>query len=234
MQDSFTERAGDWADVPRRIRAGLHLPEPWESRFGGLRQASPGKCLAVGQLGQSLDGRIATLSGHAQYINGAEGLAHLHRLRAVVDAVVVGAGTVRADDPALTVRGIEAPGGDPRRVVLGKAPIGAKVLPALEWVGELEGLLDRLGADGVLQVLVEGGAHVAHDFHAQGLVDRYVLYLAPVVMGGDDGTAAFAGPGAATLTAAWRGEIVAVERLGADLRVDLAPTPRPPPAANVL
>jgi diaminohydroxyphosphoribosylaminopyrimidine deaminase/5-amino-6-(5-phosphoribosylamino)uracil reductase len=96
-------------------------------------------------------------------------------------------------------------------------------------VGELGGLLDRLGAEGVLQVLVEGGAHVAHDFHAQGLVDRYVLYLAPVVMGGDDGVAAFAGPGAATLAAAWRGEIVAVERLGADLRVDLAPTPQPPP-----
>jgi diaminohydroxyphosphoribosylaminopyrimidine deaminase/5-amino-6-(5-phosphoribosylamino)uracil reductase len=153
----------------------------------------------------------------------------VHRLRAASDAVVVGAGTVRADDPALTVRGVEAPGGDPRRVVLGKAPADAKVLPALEWVGELGGLLDRLGAEGVLQVLVEGGAHVAHDFHAQGLVDRYVLYLAPVVMGGDDGVAAFAGPGAATLAAAWRGEIVAVERLGADLRVDLAPTPQPPP-----
>ena len=73
-------------------------------------------------------------------------------------------------------------------------------------------------------MLVEGGAHVAHDFHAQGLVDRYVLYVAPVLLGGDDGTAAFAGPGATTLAEAWRGTIVAVEPLGADLRVDVAPT----------
>jgi len=198
------------------------------------KHRATGRPWVVLKLATTLDGRTAAPDGSSQWITGEAARADVHRLRAASDAVVVGAGTVRADDPALTVRGIEAPGGDPRRVVLGKAPNGAKVLPALEWVGELEGLLDRLGAEGVLQVLVEGGAHVAHDFHAQGLVDRYVLYLAPVVMGGDDGTAAFAGPGAATLTAAWRGEIVAVERLGADLRVDLAPTPRPPPAANVL
>ena len=70
----------------------------------------------VGQLGQSLDGRIATISGHSHYINGPEDIERLHRLRALVDAVVVGAGTVAADDPRLTVRKVE--GANPVRVAL--------------------------------------------------------------------------------------------------------------------
>jgi len=72
--------------------------------------------LAIGQLGQSLDGRIATTSGHSHFVTGPESLLHLHRLRALVDAVVVGAGTVLADDPQLTVR--HCPGPNPLRVVL--------------------------------------------------------------------------------------------------------------------
>lgn len=72
--------------------------------------------LVIGQLGQSLDGRIATANGHSHYVNGPESLLHLHRLRALVDAVVVGAGTVLADDPQLTVR--HCPGPNPLRVVL--------------------------------------------------------------------------------------------------------------------
>jgi|TARA_R110002072_G_scaffold178423_4_gene334451 riboflavin-specific deaminase-like protein len=70
----------------------------------------------VAQLGQSLDGRIATESGHSHYINGHESLVHLHRLRALVDAVVVGAGTASADNPQLTVRHVS--GTNPTRVVL--------------------------------------------------------------------------------------------------------------------
>lgn len=70
----------------------------------------------IGQLGQSLDGRIATEEGHSHYINGPEDLVRLHRVRALVDAVIVGAGTAAADDPRLTVR--RAPGENPVRVVL--------------------------------------------------------------------------------------------------------------------
>ena len=81
------------------------------------------------QIGQSLDGRVATETGHSHYINGPAGLAHLHRLRALVDAVVIGVGTALADDPQLTVRRVTGP--QPARVVIdagGRLPAGAKLL----------------------------------------------------------------------------------------------------------
>jgi diaminohydroxyphosphoribosylaminopyrimidine deaminase/5-amino-6-(5-phosphoribosylamino)uracil reductase len=75
----------------------------------------------------------------------------------------------------------------------------------------------------VLQLLVEGGASVAHAFHRAGLVDRYVVYLAPALMGGDDGRSLFAGPGAATIDDVWRGRMVAVEPVGDDVRIEIEP-----------
>ncbi|HWG74784.1 MAG TPA: bifunctional diaminohydroxyphosphoribosylaminopyrimidine deaminase/5-amino-6-(5-phosphoribosylamino)uracil reductase RibD [Acidimicrobiales bacterium] len=185
-----------------------------------LKQRRTGRPWVVLKLATSLDGRIAAPDGSSRWLTGPEARADAHRLRAESDAVLVGAGTVRADDPALTVR--HADGRDPLRVVLGAAPPGARVHPALELSGDLAGVLDALGGRGVLQLLVEGGANVAHQFHRAGLVDRYVLYLAPALFGGDDGRPAFAGPGAATVADVWRGTVVDVRRLGPDLRVELA------------
>jgi diaminohydroxyphosphoribosylaminopyrimidine deaminase/5-amino-6-(5-phosphoribosylamino)uracil reductase len=184
-----------------------------------------GRPYVVLKLAASLDGRTAAPDGTSRWITGPEARQDAHRLRADSDAVLVGAGTVRLDDPALTVRlpPGEADGIEPLRVVLGRAPRSAKVHPCLELTGHPGAVLDELGARGVLQVLVEGGARVAHDFHAAGLVDRYVLYLAPALFGGDDGPGLFAGPGAATMAEVWRGDIAEVRRLGGDLRVDLEP-----------
>jgi diaminohydroxyphosphoribosylaminopyrimidine deaminase/5-amino-6-(5-phosphoribosylamino)uracil reductase len=173
----------------------------------------------VVKLAASLDGRTAAPDGTSQWITGDAARADAHRLRAESDAVLVGAGTVRADDPSLTVRHVE--GTDPLRVVLGRAPEGARVLPALELDGDLGDVLDALGGKGVLQLLVEGGATVAGAFHRAGLVDRYVVYLAPALFGGDDARGLFAGPGAATMAEVWRGRITGVRRLGDDLRIDL-------------
>lgn len=103
-------RGGAWHcahAVDRPTRDLLELFLPW------VATAAP---VAIAQIGQSLDGRIATASGASHYINGDQARTHLHRLRALVDAVVVGVGTVNADDPQLTVRHVA--GRNPVRVVL--------------------------------------------------------------------------------------------------------------------
>src|SRR4249920_1648250 len=94
-----------WAGVPERFRNGAAaLPAPWQTIFGPLRNATRDGLVVVAQIGQSIDGRVATNGGRGEFINGAPGLDHLHRLRSLVDAVVVGVGTAVADDPQLTVR----------------------------------------------------------------------------------------------------------------------------------
>ena len=170
----------------------------------------------------TLDGRTAAGDGTSQWITGPEARADAHRLRAESDAVLVGAGTVRADDPSLTVRHVATPEDrQPLRVVLGHVAESAKVQPALELTGDLGEVLDTLGDKGVLQVLVEGGPTVAGAFHRAGLVDRYVVYLAPALTGGDDGRPLFTGPGTPSIDDLWRGRIVGVTQVGDDIRVDV-------------
>jgi diaminohydroxyphosphoribosylaminopyrimidine deaminase/5-amino-6-(5-phosphoribosylamino)uracil reductase len=187
-----------------------------------LTHRRTGRPYVVVKLAATLDGRIAAPDGTSRWITGPEARTDVHRLRAESGAILVGAGTVRADDPELTVR--DATGPSPRRVVLGRAPAGARVHPCLEHEGDLGGLLDRLGAEGVLQLMVEGGASVAAAFHHAGLVDRYVVYLAPKLMGGDDATGLFRGAGVPTMAEVWTGRFAAVTRLGDDLRIDLVST----------
>jgi diaminohydroxyphosphoribosylaminopyrimidine deaminase / 5-amino-6-(5-phosphoribosylamino)uracil reductase len=180
-----------------------------------------GRPYVVLKLAGTLDGRTAAPDGTSQWITGEPARRDAHRLRAESDAVIVGAGTVRTDDPTLTVRHVE--GRDPLRVVLGHAPEDARVLPALELQGDLDGVLDELGRQGVVQAMVEGGATVAAAFHRAGLVDRYVLYLAPALFGGDDGRPLFAGAGAPSIDDVWRGRLISVDLLGDDLRLELEP-----------
>lgn len=186
-----------------------------------LHHRRTGRPYVVVKLAASLDGGLAAPDGTSQWITGPEARADVHRLRAESDAILVGAGTVRADDPALTVRHV--PGSDPRRVVLGRAPAGARVHPCLEWTGDEADLLDELGRDGVLQLMVEGGATVVRNFHERGLVDRYVVYLAPALFGGRDQLPLLAGPTVPTIDELWRGRFDAIRVIGDDLRVDVVP-----------
>ncbi len=205
------------------VTLGVAAAEVSDQLAPYLKHRTTGQPWVVLKMAASLDARTAAPDGTSRWITGEEARRDVHRLRAESDAVLVGAGTVRADDPELTVRlgdGVEHP--QPLRVVLGRAPGSARVHPALELSGDLGQVLDELGRRGVLQVLVEGGARVAHDFHAAGLVDRYVLYLAPVFFGGDDARPLFSGPGAGTIDDVWKGRLVSVERLGDDLRVEVA------------
>ena len=190
-----------------------------------LHHRRTGRPLVVLKLAATLDGRTAAPDGSSQWITGPEARLDVHRLRADSDAILVGAGTVRADDPSLTVRLPEAERGtddtEPVRIVLGSAPADAAIRPCLEVSGDLEAVLDELGDRGILQLLVEGGATVAGAFHRAGLVDRHVLYLAPALFGGEDAAPMFAGVGAPSIDALRRGRIVEIRRLGDDLRLDL-------------
>jgi diaminohydroxyphosphoribosylaminopyrimidine deaminase/5-amino-6-(5-phosphoribosylamino)uracil reductase len=205
------------------VTIGAAAAEVTEQLAPYLKHRRSGRPWVVLKMAASLDSRTAAPDGSSRWITGEEARRDAHRLRAQSDAVLVGAGTVRADDPELTVRlrpGV--PDHQPLRVVLGTAPPQAKIHPALELSGDLGDVLTELGRRGVLQLLVEGGARVAHDFHAARLVDRYVFYVAPALFGGDDGRPLFAGPGAGTVDDVWRGKLVSVERLGEDLRVEVA------------
>ena len=188
------------------------MPAPWDELFGPLRVGTVDDLVVVGQLGQSLDGRIATTSGHSHYINGPAGLDHLHRLRAVVDAVVIGVGTALADDPQLTVRRVAGP--SPARVILdprGRLPASARVLaadgerrlvvttpgtrnalpdgvevvalPATDGHIAPAAVLAGLAAHGLRRVLVEGGARTVSGFLSAGCLDRLHVLVAPVILG---------------------------------------------------
>ena len=202
-----------WADVARTFRTCIgSLPQPWEDIFGPLRHGAADDLMVVGQCGQSIDARIATPTGHSHYINGTAGLAHLHRLRALMDAVVIGVGTAIADDPQLTVRRVEGP--SPVRVILdpnGRLPPTARVLaqdgirrivmtkegtatrlppdieiaalPAPDGGLAPETILSALAARGICRILVEGGADTVSRFVAAGRLDRLHVMIAPIILG---------------------------------------------------
>ena len=216
--DGFDARS--WAGVPAAFRAKGALPSPWREIFGPLRRGTADDLVVVGQFGQSIDARIATAGGHSHYINGAAGLAHLHRLRALVDAVVIGVGTAIADDPQLTVRRVAGP--SPARVVIdpnGRLPPTSKVLagdgiPRLVLTGKHArtqhpagveivrlprrggriapaAILAALAARGFRRILIEGGADTVSRFLAAGCLDRLHVVIAPIIIG--------AGPASVTL-----------------------------------
>ena len=167
----------------------------------------------VAHLGQSLDGRIAAANGASRWVTGPEDVAHNHRMRALFDAVVVGAGTVENDDPQLTVRAV--PGRDPVRVVLdprrrlaghyrvfsdgaaptlllcGKrfataAPTGqAEVIGVRMEGGRLSprAVLDCLAARGLKRVFIEGGGITVSHFLAAGCLNRLQIAIAPLIIG---------------------------------------------------
>lgn len=214
-----------------RVDVGVAADEVTRQLRPYIHHRLTGRPWVLLKLAATLDGRVAAPDGSSQWITGPEARADAHRLRAESDAVLVGAGTVRADDPALTVRdwpppelGVDPAGvRDPLRIVLGTAPAGARVHPCLEHDGDIPELLDQLGRDDIVQLMVEGGPRVAHALHRDRLVDEYVVYVAPALLGGSDGAGLFAGPGADSLDGMWRGSFESVERVGDDLRVTVIP-----------
>lgn len=183
---------------------------------------------------QSLDGRAAASDGTSQWITGPDARADVHRRRSDADAIVVGTGTLLADDPALTAR---RPDGtlyehQPRPVVIGtratpqEAQVRRHPLPFLQDEGDdLSDLLDRLRELGAHRVFVEGGPTLASSFVRAGLADELLVYLAPTLLGGP--RLATGDLGVATITDQRRLTITTIERLGEDLLVVATPEGTP-------
>ena len=188
------------------------LPRGWGEMFGPLQSGTVDDLVIVGQLGQSLDGRVATATGHSKYINCPAGIEHLHRLRSLVDVVVVGVGTAIADNPQLTVRHVAGP--QPARAVIdprgrlgedarlfaedgvrrllitvegadAKAPSGVEIiaLPAQDGNIAPSDIALALKRAGMRRMLIEGGADTLSRFIAAGCLDRLHVTVAPVMLG---------------------------------------------------
>lgn len=188
----------------------MHVNDILSTALEPLINADPERPFVVAQLGQSLDGRIATPAGASKYINGPCALDFLHGLRASVDAVAVGIGTVLADDPLLTVRRVH--GRSPARVIIdpnSKLPEKANCLnddgapvyvvrktpdchphraETLHLSSGREGfdpqdIVAALFERGMRRILIEGGAWTISRFLAAGALDRLYVFVAPVLFG---------------------------------------------------
>jgi len=202
-----------WESFVGRFRSGQQpLPQAWADLFGPLCTGTVDDLVVVGQVGQSLDGRVATATGHSKYINCPAGIEHLHRLRALVDIVVVGVGTALADNPQLTVRQVAGP--QPARAVIdprGRLGANAKLfaddgvrrlfittdgsratpppgvevitLPAEDGNIAPSAIVASLAAAGMRRILIEGGADTVSRFIAARCLDRLHVNVAPVILG---------------------------------------------------
>lgn len=165
------------------VDVGMCADEVSEQLAPYLHHRRTGRPFVVLKLATTLDARTVAPAGE-RWITGEPARRRVHEMRAHSDAIIVGSGTVVADDPELTVRHVE--GSSPRRVVLSRAGSiapTARVQPCMVWSSDIPALLDELGADGVIQAMVEGGPTIAGAFHRAGLVDRYVFHVAPIVSG---------------------------------------------------
>ncbi|MGY2897733.1 diaminohydroxyphosphoribosylaminopyrimidine deaminase/5-amino-6-(5-phosphoribosylamino)uracil reductase [Curtobacterium sp. PvP017] len=178
----------------------------------------------------SLDGRAAAADGTSKWITGAAARQHVHEQRAAHDAILVGTGTVLADDPSLTARGDagELLADQPLAVVLGdravpddaavrRHPRGLVTLPGHDLAASLAALRGR----GVHSVFVEGGPTVASALIAAGLVDEYLVYVAPVLLGGP--RVALDDLGVGSMSERRRLDVLSTTSLGPDLLVRVRP-----------
>lgn len=182
--------------------------QPW------LFAVTHGRPFVTYKVASSLDGKVAAADGTSKWITGeaARDWAHAN-LRATVDAIAVGSGTLRADVPQLTVRGVEVVK-QPGRYVLGEATAeGFTALPGHDPAAALTSMYE----DGVRHLLLEGGPTVGAAFLAAGLVDELVWFVAPLLLG--TGTAAVGDIEVATLSQAQRWHVMQTQQIGSDVLI---------------
>ena len=243
------------AGVDVVIGVGAH--EAGRSLAPYLHQRRTGRSYCLAKVAMSIDGRITAADGTSTWITGDASRRDAHELRADSQAIVVGSGTALADDPTLTVRGVEPAPAVPLRVLLdgrGRVPaagplfdlsLGATLVLTSDGAGsetvdawsaagakvevvpraesgtglDLKTVLEVLGANDVLQAMVEGGAAVHGSLQASGLADRFVAYVAPIALG-TGGRPVLAWDGPPTLASARRLVLDSVTRIGDDVRLD--------------
>lgn len=219
-----------------------------------FKRVTRGLPFVTAKVAMTLDGKIATRTGHSQWISGPEARLEVHRMRALHDAVLVGTGTLLADDPRLTTR---LPEGEatrqPLRVVLDRelkatqravyrdqdtAPTllvtaherveeAQQRFPGVDVLGvtssasglDLDALLRTLARREITTLLCEGGGELIASLVEAQLVDRYVAFVAPTLIGGHDAPGPVGGVGAETLQQAQRLRMEGVKRVGDDLMI---------------
>jgi len=213
------------------VRVGVLAEECCELNESYNKWIQTGVPFVIAKCGMSLDGRLTAPPTESQWLTSAESRRDAHRLRGHVDAILVGAETIRADNPRLTVRGHPA-AQQPWRVVLsrsGKLPGRARIFTdrfaARTLVYrqiQLDALLRELGAKEITSVLIEGGGDILGQALDRRLIDKVQIYVAPIFTGGP--SIAFGGNGAAATLAAPRLGRIHYEKIGMDLRVVGYPT----------
>ncbi len=213
------------------VEAGLLADEAERGALRAwLHRQRTGRPHVTWKYAATLDGRVAAADGTSRWISSVESRAEVHLMRTRVDAIVVGRGTVLADDPALTAR--DADGllleRQPLRVVVGEGelPAGAKVLDGSAPTAHVRtrdphAVLADLADRGVVDVLLEGGPTLAGAFAGAGVIDRVVAYIAPALLG--DGAVALGASGVSTITGAHRMVVEQVTMSGPDVRVSAVP-----------
>jgi diaminohydroxyphosphoribosylaminopyrimidine deaminase/5-amino-6-(5-phosphoribosylamino)uracil reductase len=178
----------DGCGIARLRDAGIHVvtgvrsAEATRAMAGFLTRYELGRPQVTLKLAMSLDGAVAMADARSRWITGPEARAHAHLERARHEAILVGRGTLEADDPALDVRLAGLEGRSPKRFVLSHAPPPVRK-DDNAW-GSIAAPADIAALDGVDHLLVEGGAQTAAAFLAADLVDRLLLYRAPILIGG--------------------------------------------------
>jgi diaminohydroxyphosphoribosylaminopyrimidine deaminase / 5-amino-6-(5-phosphoribosylamino)uracil reductase len=231
------------AEAGIRFEHGLMEDEARELNIGFVSRMARGRPWVRLKVAATLDGRTALEDGRSQWITGEEARRDGHRWRARASAVLTGIGTVKADDPQMTVREVETPR-QPLRVIVDsrlEMPPGARILrgePVLVFSGkpgslenaevvalpnaagkvELPAMLAELGRRGINELHVEAGFRLNGSLVREGCVDEFLLYLNPSFLG-DASQGMIDMPGPASLDARLKLRLVSVEGLGADLRL---------------
>jgi diaminohydroxyphosphoribosylaminopyrimidine deaminase/5-amino-6-(5-phosphoribosylamino)uracil reductase len=209
-----------------QVRTGVLAAECSELNEGFNKWIQTSRPFLIAKCGMSLDGRLTAPPSTGRWLTSPASRRHAQRLRAEVDAILVGGETIRADDPRLTVRGVRG-AKQPWRVVLsrsgslpGKARIFTDRFADRTLVFseiELDSLLRELGAKEITSVLLEGGGRMLSQALDQRLIDKVQLYVAPIFSGGP--VVAFAGAGASSTQGAPRLDRVRYEKIAPDICV---------------